>query len=400
MHERDGGDTTRKFKVEMPKRKLGDKKGEKKKKETVKKGFFDKVKPGEELYGPEGSNEGVVPDGAGDPLGYLPKKLRSMCKVVDTNNMTAEQQEETMAQYAKTGTVESTPTPEEAANAQYWDAKKKANAAESGTATNNQQMGSAFKFPDAKKGAGTKSELSAPREGMNKTHAQVMADTFGSKKNLGGLDHLMENGGFENMDFDGFMDTIKDNDIDPGDFVESMRGLADIMLADEGGSSKIDADVRDLVEKVVHEEVERKGGTRTQYPKSNSNKPKTSKGDIWDANEVDEDNDPAVDKVISKVDELMAEQVEQNAFSVPKHSTRLIKGDDLDDDKLEVTVELPLLTSIGDVDLEVEGRILSLEVEGQYALDLELDHAVDEDEVQARFDKSAKKLVLLAPIKY
>lgn len=65
----------------------------------VRKGFFDNVKAGEELYGPEveqhltcthvgmralllqGSNEGVVPDGAGDPLGYLPKSLRERCKV-------------------------------------------------------------------------------------------------------------------------------------------------------------------------------------------------------------------------------------------------------------------------------------------------------------------------------
>jgi len=40
------------------------------KKPVVKKGFFDRMKPGEELYGPDGSDEGVVPDGAGDPLGY------------------------------------------------------------------------------------------------------------------------------------------------------------------------------------------------------------------------------------------------------------------------------------------------------------------------------------------
>jgi hypothetical protein len=37
------------------------------------------------LYPAEGSKEGVVPENAGDPLGYLPKKLRQSCKVVDTN---------------------------------------------------------------------------------------------------------------------------------------------------------------------------------------------------------------------------------------------------------------------------------------------------------------------------
>ena len=45
-------------------------------------------------------------------------------------------------------------------------------------------------------------------------------------------------------------------------------------------------------------------------------------------------------------------------------------------------------------------RTLSLEVEARYHLELALEHCVDEDEVQARFDKSAKELVIRAPIKY
>jgi len=53
------------------------------KKQALKKGFFNNAKT--ELY-PEGSKEGVVPENAGDPLGYLPKKLRQTCKVVDTNS--------------------------------------------------------------------------------------------------------------------------------------------------------------------------------------------------------------------------------------------------------------------------------------------------------------------------
>jgi hypothetical protein len=49
---------------------------------VVKKGFLnDPSRPS--LYGPEGTKEGVVPDGAGDPLGYLPKSLREKCRVVD-----------------------------------------------------------------------------------------------------------------------------------------------------------------------------------------------------------------------------------------------------------------------------------------------------------------------------
>jgi hypothetical protein len=58
-----------------------------KSKPIVKKGFFntEKAKNAKPLY-PEGSGEGVLPENAGDPLGYLPKGLRKTCKVVDCNN--------------------------------------------------------------------------------------------------------------------------------------------------------------------------------------------------------------------------------------------------------------------------------------------------------------------------
>jgi len=51
-------------------------------KPAMKKGFFNN-KDSKPLY-PEGSNEGVLPENAGDPMGYLPKKLRQTCKIVDT----------------------------------------------------------------------------------------------------------------------------------------------------------------------------------------------------------------------------------------------------------------------------------------------------------------------------
>lgn len=54
-----------------------------KKKPALKKGFFNN-KASKALY-PEGSNEGVLPENAGDPMGYLPKKLRQTCKIVDTS---------------------------------------------------------------------------------------------------------------------------------------------------------------------------------------------------------------------------------------------------------------------------------------------------------------------------
>jgi len=55
----------------------------KKKQQALKKGFFNNAK--ESLYPPEGSKEGVVPENAGDPMGYLPKGLRKSCRIIDTN---------------------------------------------------------------------------------------------------------------------------------------------------------------------------------------------------------------------------------------------------------------------------------------------------------------------------
>jgi len=52
-----------------------------KKKPAVKKGFLNNSSKA--LY-PEGSKEGVVPENAGDPMGYLPKSLRKNCKIIDT----------------------------------------------------------------------------------------------------------------------------------------------------------------------------------------------------------------------------------------------------------------------------------------------------------------------------
>jgi hypothetical protein len=58
----------------------------KKTKPVVKKGFLNKPGKGGELYGPDGSKEGVLPENAGDPMGWIPKKLRNTCKIVDCNN--------------------------------------------------------------------------------------------------------------------------------------------------------------------------------------------------------------------------------------------------------------------------------------------------------------------------
>eukprot|EP00971_Amphidinium_carterae_P036633 719948-Amphidinium_carterae.1 len=51
--------------------------------QAVKKGFLNRnEKP---LY-PEGSKEGVLPENAGDPMGWMPKGLRQKSKIVDCNS--------------------------------------------------------------------------------------------------------------------------------------------------------------------------------------------------------------------------------------------------------------------------------------------------------------------------
>lgn len=49
---------------------------------VIRKGFLNNPKA--RLYDDKGTTEGVLPEGAGDPLGYLPKSLRDRVKVVDT----------------------------------------------------------------------------------------------------------------------------------------------------------------------------------------------------------------------------------------------------------------------------------------------------------------------------
>lgn len=54
------------------------------KKPVLKKGFLNKASS--PLYGSEGSKEGVLPENAGDPMGWMPKSLRNKSKIVDCNS--------------------------------------------------------------------------------------------------------------------------------------------------------------------------------------------------------------------------------------------------------------------------------------------------------------------------
>ena len=53
--------------------------------------------------------------------------------------------------------------------------------------------------------------------------------------------------------------------------------------------------------------------------------------------------------------------------------------------------------NVGEVDLEVENNELTVEVEDQYELVLELPTPVDEDNPKATYDKAVQKLTLSLP---
>ena len=55
------------------------------------------------------------------------------------------------------------------------------------------------------------------------------------KKGMEGLKDMYDKG-IENMDFNDFMGTMEANDINPGEFAEQMRSLADVMFPEEGSA--------------------------------------------------------------------------------------------------------------------------------------------------------------------
>lgn len=89
---------------------------------VIRRGFLNS--PNVQLYPDSGSGEGVLPEGAGDPLGYMPKALRDKCKVVDARGMTpaemqaaAEQAQRTPLPSQQKNAATSPPAPAAAAAA-------------------------------------------------------------------------------------------------------------------------------------------------------------------------------------------------------------------------------------------------------------------------------------------
>ena len=194
----------------------------------------------------------------------------------------------------------------------------------------------------------------------------------------------------------------------------------------EGGAKKIDDDVERLVEEAMNEHFDKNEGDRALFDSMMKKhgldtaalaRKKKAEGDIWADADLEEDavapppkakKAPPAAKPRSadafEIEEVAEDEEgdalpESTGLPVPKHTMKLLPGEDLDD-KLQITVELPLVNHIGDVDLEIEPDSLVLGVEETYELRLKLQKEVDEDRVSARFDKAAKKLIITAPVKY
>jgi len=74
--------------------------------------------------------------------------------------------------------------------------------------------------------------------------------------------------------------------------------------------------------------------------------------------------------------------------SVPVYTIEPVEG------ALRVVIELPGVTSVGEIDMEITRSNLELEVEGLYELKLRLPQPVDDDEVAAKFIKQESRLLL------
>lgn len=281
---------------------------------TVKKGFFDK-KGGPGLYGPEGSKEGVVPDGAGDPLGYLPKGLREKMQVVDTNKKNQQQVAESAAEYAATGT----------------------------------------------------SKFAEPSMAMKAKEAQAQPQVAARSE--------------------------------PNSYQEAIR--RDLETKYMSAEEQAKAEEAELQRRAEEDAARRKAmkkakaaerAAKQTEPQPLPRNPATASTDtgMWCHEEVAEE---------CPCSEACSEAGD-GGIEKPDAQSRVIKGEDRSDDVLEVTIGLPKVENIAIVDLEVTERSLLLQVDGMYHLNMTFQQCVDDDEVDAKFDKGKRRLVLHIPVKY
>uniref|UniRef100_A0A8B9LAS1 PIH1 N-terminal domain-containing protein n=1 Tax=Astyanax mexicanus TaxID=7994 RepID=A0A8B9LAS1_ASTMX len=90
-----------------------------------------------------------------------------------------------------------------------------------------------------------------------------------------------------------------------------------------------------------------------------------------------------------KLDKINAKTLKMQYKGVPQPSSS----------KIIITIDLPLLRSAGDIDLNVTERSLVLESQKPaYKLDLQLSYPVDSDKGDAKFTKAKKQLTITLPV--
>ena len=82
-----------------------------------------------------------------------------------------------------------------------------------------------------------------------------------------------------------------------------------------------------------------------------------------------------------------------SAVVEPKYSLEHVLGEEGQRQSV-LRVQLPGVSGVGEVELEVGSTEVSVSVEERFELILVLDHPIDEDEVKAAFDKAKSELAL------
>ena len=130
----------------------------------LKKGFLNSTKG--EIY-PNGSDEGMLfnASNSGDPLGYIPKGLRSRVNVVDTATTSAEQQKQMMESYADgTQPKRAAPSPAAASSGGSSELQPAARGSNGSSGVAKGWLNGASLYPDGSSEGQRMSERDALRE--------------------------------------------------------------------------------------------------------------------------------------------------------------------------------------------------------------------------------------------
>jgi len=311
-----------------------------KKKQVVKKGFLnsDKLKKeGTGMYDETGSGEGVLPDGAGDPMGWMPKKLRNMCKVVDTGQENAEKQQQAMEDYAKHGNRTQQP-----------NLPKRITAEE------------LAKLP-AEQRKLYEPEGGAQPDPLAECHNVLEAKGERGDAALDACAKIASEGGL---------------DWSSADMSDAISSFAEMMSGGEFGDASGHAGVADsLMQSLLGNTGESSSTDSHQPTRQPKPEPKIVKGI----------GDEALDDIKLCDDE---ESEEEEEIFEPAHDVTT------EDGLVTVTVELIGVTSLAGVDLDIDTDCVHLEVPDKYTLNTRLPVEIDIDSVQAKFDKSSQVLTI------